>query len=208
MGWRRYCKHIQCHKNIFLHLAKELYRHLFTPEQKQNSDSIYFGSWYSADSLEVALREKGQIYWQILIGDINLPREPAVNANGQTEDQSMRLQSEFADYESIRFGFLLVLRFTVEPNVQSLLMGTRCPKTAWETLKMEYCPTPWKVVHELFEKLMNMKYRENGNHRIFLRRFRELVQKLKTETIIPSWLETSAFLRALSDSPSLHALMY
>ncbi|OJJ88009.1 uncharacterized protein ASPGLDRAFT_1016564 [Aspergillus glaucus CBS 516.65] len=87
-------------------------------------------------------------------------------------------------------------------------MGTRCPKTAWETLKMEYCPTPWKVVHELFEKLMNMKYRENGNHRIFLRRFRELVQKLKTETIIPSWLEMSAFLRALSNSPSLHALMY
>jgi len=47
-------------------------------------------------------------------------------------------------------------------------MGIRCPKTAWETLKMEYCPTLWKVVQELFEKLMNMKYRENENHRIFL----------------------------------------
>lgn len=119
----------------------------------------------------------------------------------------MRLQSEFADYESIRFGLLLVFRFTVEPNVQSLLMGIRCPKTAWETLKMEYCPTPWKVVHELSEKLMNMRYRKNGNHCVFLQRFRELVQRLKAETTIPSWLETSAFLRALSGSPSLHALM-
>jgi len=50
-------------------------------------------------------------YGQILIGEINLPRESIVNANGQTEER--------ADNENIIFGLLLLLRSTVEPNLQS-----------------------------------------------------------------------------------------
>ena len=68
--------------------------------------------------LRIGPPSKCQIYWQILIGEVNLPREPA-NVNDHTEDLAMRLQYEFADHKSIRFGLLVVLRFTVEHNAQA-----------------------------------------------------------------------------------------
>ena len=194
------------------------------PKLKGDSN---FSIW--VESLEIALKAKDPIYWNILRGITSTPQAPEFYPENLEEVVQMyniptndprgpeHMQEHIARNESLRdsydderkkwqmanFAVLSILRSTLDAGPATQIAGLRDVRDAWCKIARVYSRTGAQFTIRLWGVWVSTIYKSGGNTEMFLRRFRENLQELRGVTKISEIIEIMQFMHAVSGAPEI-----